>query len=121
MLAVALVGIVFIFALWQRQRATWFRILAAVFAILLLLNPNIVREERQGLSDIALILVDDSESQSVAQRQQISADALAALTEMLDATANMEYRVVRVRGQPGGAGRPGGTRLTEAMHQQVQR
>ena len=52
---------------------------AVVLAVLLvaLVNPQAVREERQPQHDIAIVVVDRSASQSVGQRREQTAAALA--------------------------------------------
>ncbi len=75
-----------------------------------LLNPRMVEENREPLDDIAVIIVDQSQSQNLPPRPDQTEEALAGLTEVLARRDNLEVRVVR-------AGDDGedGTRLIAAL------
>ncbi len=66
-LCIAAVGI----ALWRRARGTGWRILAFAALLLWLSGPRVVEETREGLPDIALMVVDDSASMQVGTRAAI--------------------------------------------------
>jgi hypothetical protein len=83
-------------AIWRRARGAWLR--AAAYAVLLawLAGPVLVRETRQGLHDIALLVVDRSASMQVNDRARL-ADAVAQ--NMRDQAAHLpdlELRQVSV-------------------------
>ena len=86
---------------------------AVVLAVLLvaLVNPQAVREERQPQHDIAIVVVDRSASQSVGQRREQTAAALASVTRSLARFEDLEVRVIEATD---GAGDQG-TRLFEAL------
>ena len=56
-------------ALWRRARGAWLRAFVALVLVLALANPRLVQETRQGLTDIAVLLVDESASQRVGERR----------------------------------------------------
>jgi len=98
---------------WRRARGWAVRGLAAAAVLAVLANPEVIRETREPLADIALVVVDASASQRLGERAEQRDAAVAALKERLRARPNTEVRVVR-----GGAstGPPvGGTRLMDAV------
>jgi len=79
-------------------RGIWWRALAFAVLILMLLNPSLKEEEREPLTDIALIVVDDSPSQGIAERRPQTEAALAELREKLARYPDLEVRVLRAAG-----------------------
>ena len=102
--------------LWRRARGTLLRALVAILAIGTLANPVARKEERSTLPDIAVVVIDESPSQGIGDRQRQADEAEAALREKLGAVENLEVRVVR-GGKPAGdtAERDEGTRLFSAL------
>ncbi|MFP4520222.1 MAG: hypothetical protein ACLFQ5_12290, partial [Oceanicaulis sp.] len=83
-----------------------FRALAALLAVAALLNPALVREQREALSDIALVILDDSASMQIGARADQAGAALAALRDAAGTDASLELvEVVGGRAEDG-------TRLT---------
>jgi hypothetical protein len=89
--------------LFRRARGSVLR--AAAFAVLLawLAGPTLVRETRQGLRDIALMVIDQSASIQVGNRAKLTADAAAALRAQAASLPDLELRSVTVpeHGQDG--------------------
>ena len=75
-----------------RARGAWIR--AAAFAVLLLalLNPLIVREAREGLTNVVALVIDRSQSQEIGTRQADAEAALADIREELAKMPNLEDR-----------------------------
>lgn len=105
------------YGLWRRARGTLLRCLTALLALAALANPVARREERAGLPDIAVVVVDESPSQGIGDRQKQADAAEAALRERLGAIGNLETRFVRA-GKPAAesADRDEGTRLYSAWN-----
>lgn len=102
--------------LWRRARGTLLRAAVAVLAITTLANPVARKEDRSTLPDIAVVVVDESPSQSIADRQRQTEQAEAALREKLGATENLEVRVVKAgKAAAETADRDEGTRLFSAL------
>ena len=80
---------------WRRARGTLWRTLAIAVLAVALINPSIVREQREPIDDVAVILVDDSPSQAALDRRQQTEAALAALRTALEAEPGLDLRVVR--------------------------
>ncbi|MEM1272804.1 MAG: hypothetical protein AAGF88_03250 [Pseudomonadota bacterium] len=101
-------------AIWWRLRGWAFR--AAGFAALLtaLANPVFQDEDREPLSDIVLLVVDESASQQIADRSEQSQAALAAIEQEV-ADLGMELRTARV----GDGQENAGTLLMTAMNEML--
>jgi hypothetical protein len=102
-LAIALVAGL---GLWRRARGTLWRGAMLALGLLALANPVVVREQRQPLDDVALLLVDRSPSQTVGERPQQLDQALAKLRSELKQIGGLEV----VEATTSGDGK-GGTRL----------
>src|ERR671918_734067 len=70
--------------------------LALVSLVLALLNPAIREEDREALSDIAVLVVDRSQSQEIGKRTELLGDAEAQVKEALTGLADTEFRVATV-------------------------
>ena len=92
--------------LWRRARGILWRGAMLALGLLALANPVVVREQRQGLDDIAVVLVDRSPSQSIGARPEQLDQALASLREELQGSEGLEV----VEATTAGDGK-GGTRL----------
>ena len=99
------------FALLRRARGAGWRALALSLLLLALANPILVKEQRDPLDDIALVVVDDSASQHIAPRPEQSDAARLHVLENLGQLDDTELRLVRA-----GAGfGQDGTRLFAAL------
>ncbi len=84
------------FSIWRGARGGWLR--AAAFAVLLawLAGPTLVRETRQGLRDIALLVVERSASMQVGDRTALADAAVAAVKTQAEHLPDLELRQVSV-------------------------
>ena len=99
-LAIALAVIVAIVAfagLVARARGAFLRALTGAVLTLAVFNPVLLREERENLPDIAVLVTDRSQSQTIGDRAALTDAAEAELRKRLGATANLEVRQVEVR------------------------
>ncbi len=87
----ALISIIF---LLQRRRGALIRCLALSLLIMALANPNLRQEERESLSNIALVVVDESASQKIAGRSERTKALREALAAKLAKIPNLEIRWV---------------------------
>ncbi len=90
-------------ALWRRLPGWPFRLAAGAVLLAALLNPSLQNEDREPLSDIVLVVVDESSSQDLADRPAQTAEALAEL-EAEVAALGMEMRSSTVGDAPDNAG-----------------
>jgi hypothetical protein len=102
-LAVLCLALVLLFGMRSR-RGIALRALSVVCFLVALANPNLKNEERQPLSNIAAVIVDDSSSMRLASRGQRALEIEAELKEQLSKIPDLEVRWVHAPGtsQPGG-------------------
>ncbi|WP_019961183.1 hypothetical protein [Woodsholea maritima] len=99
------------FSLIKRLKGVTARSLLSAGLLLVLANPSWLEEEREALSDIALVVRDDSASMAIGRRQ---GDAEAAL-ETLRARAASDPSLELI--EVSGGASPDGTRLMEPLRQ----
>ncbi|NNE53899.1 MAG: hypothetical protein HKN30_16040 [Sulfitobacter sp.] len=91
------------------------RALAALVIVGALANPSYQQEDRAPLSDIVLLVEDQSASQRLADRAAQSADATEALAAAIIARPNTELRRIEVPDGAGDAGTELITAITDAL------
>ncbi|NNK77879.1 MAG: hypothetical protein HKP40_04120 [Litoreibacter sp.] len=113
-LAVAVVVIVLLLGLsvWRGLSGWWLRAGAALVLLIALANPSLQDEEREPLSDIVVMVVDESASQALSDRRSQTAEAAAELEREIEARG-MDLRKVVV---PDGVG-DAGTELMTALNE----
>jgi hypothetical protein len=109
-IALAILG----FSVYRQAHGAWARLLAFVVILLALANPLIVKETREGLSNIVALVIDRSQSMEIGTRKADSEKALAAMRAKLKAM-NVEVREAEVRTNAD-AGDAGGTALFSALN-----
>lgn len=110
----AAVGIAVIFtaiAIWRGLSGWWLRGLALAVLLLAVSNPSLQVEERETLTDIVILVVDESASQGVDVRPDQIAAAVAQLETEVATLSNTELRIVRLGDSDGNRG----TLLMEAL------
>lgn len=110
----AVAGLVLLLGMVRRARGILLRTLAVAVLAVALLNPSLLHEEREAIRDMAVIVVDESPSQNIADRKVRSEQALADLTEKLKAFPDLDVRVVRTA-DGANAGTINETRLFDAL------
>jgi hypothetical protein len=98
----ALAGVVL--ALWRGLSGWALRAMAAIVLLGALAGPVYQVEDRTPLSDIVILLEDQSASQTLSDRPDQAAQAVTDLTEALGKRANTELRHVTVSDGDGDAG-----------------
>ena len=83
-------------AVWRRARGTFWRILAFAALLLWLSGPRVVEETREGLPDIALMVVDDSASMQVGTRAALAERARARIEAQARDIPGLELRTITV-------------------------
>lgn len=109
--AVALVAL----ALWRGLSGWWLRALALAALVGALANPALQEEERQNLSDIVVLVVDDSASQSLGDRRVQTEAGVAAIQAEIAQMPNTELRIHRVGDGDEDAGTLALSALSEAL------
>jgi hypothetical protein len=115
--AAALIVVLLGFSISRGLRGWWLRALAAIVLLTALANPALQDEERDPLSDIVVMVVDESASAKLSDRQSQAAQAAQALAEDL-AARNIELRQVTVPDGTGDAGTELMTALSETLSEE---
>ena len=110
-LAVVLVAL----ALWRGLGSWWLRAFGFAAVLAALANPALQDEERAPLTDIVILVVDESASQSLGERATQVADAIAAVEAEVAALPNTELRIHRLGDGEDDAGTLALTVLAEAL------
>lgn len=95
LLAAFMAGIT-LFGMLRGQRAGLYRIAFIAFLALALLNPQIIETQREDQTSVALMLLDDSDSQRVAGRVDALEAARGALQGETAKRSDLEWRVARL-------------------------
>ena len=121
LIAAAVLAALFVgLALWRGLSGWWLRGLAALALLLAVANPSFQSEDRAALSDIVLVVVDESASQRVSDRPDQTAAALAEVEAEIDALENTEMRLVQLGDGEGDEGTRLMTALSEALAEEPQ-
>ena len=110
-LAVAMVAL----ALWRGLAGWWLRALALATVLAALSGPAFQSEDRAPLSDIVILVVDDSASQKIGDRPAQTEAAIAALQAQIAARPNTELRITRFGDGEDNTGSLAMTALSEAL------
>ena len=111
--ALAAIGVAL--AVWRRLAGWWLRGLAGLVLLTALANPAVQQEDREALSDIVLLVVDESASQRISDRAAQNAAALANIEEELARLPNTETRLVMLGDGDGDAGTELMTSVSQAL------
>ncbi len=104
------------FGAWRRARGLVWRLMALAVLVLILVNPSLVEEDRQAQRDMAVVVVDDSPSMRIGDRQSRAAEALQHVTERLKQFRDLDVRIVHAGApDPNGALADTGTQLYGAL------
>ncbi len=116
LIALAAVGLVAVGLLaWRRPRGTIARVLALAVVWLALANPSLLEETRAYRPDIAVVLVDETSSQTIGTRAAQAAAALARIEAAAQRFDDLELRIVRVTDDAESIGEDGGSRMFQAL------
>lgn len=109
---IALGSVMFLAALAAgigRLRSYFLRLLAGLFLVLALLNPQTMIEERDPLQDVVLVIKDESESMKLGERAEAADETLKTLMEKLKADPTLDVSTALIRPDSDG------TRLTTTL------
>ena len=102
------------FSVYRRAHGAFARVIALAVVMLALANPLIVKETREGLSNIVALVIDRSQSMDIGTRKADAEKALGAMRDQLK-KLNVEVREAEVRTTTD-AGDGGGTALFSALN-----
>ncbi len=112
----AAIGVLLILVQWIRAGAkgvVWRALLLGALT-LALMEPRISVEDRVQENDIAVVVIDETTSQKIGERQARTQATATALIEELEATEGMEVRTVTVR-DGDGPGTRDGSRVVDGL------
>lgn len=95
--AIGLAVVMSLLFLFTKKSGAFLRILTLALFILALANPHLKTEDRQYLKNIAVVVTDESASQKIANREQITQNLKSQLGEQLGKIENLEVRWVTSR------------------------
>ncbi len=90
-------GLLLLVAFWTRSKGAMLRALVLILLLAAISNPQINIEDRQPLSDIALLVIDESASQNIAGRIEQTQKAAKQIADNIAGMENTQLRTVRVR------------------------
>ena len=90
-IGVALLALLF----WRARRGAVLRLLAFAMLMLALANPHLKQEDREPLNDIVTVMIDDSQSQTIAGRTKRTEEVRKGLEEQLKTVPDLDVRFVR--------------------------
>ena len=102
-------------ALWRGLTGWPLRFFAGLILVAALTQPSFQEEDRAPLSDIVLMVVDQSASQRLADRLSVTEDAADTLQARIEARPNTEIRRIEVGDGEGDSGTQLMTALSTAM------
>ncbi len=108
------------FALWRGLQGWPWRALALGLCLLGLANPALQHEDRKPLSDIVILLVDDSASQTLSDRTFQTAQAVEAMKAKVALLPNTELRLVHIADGQDNAGTLAMKAIADALVQEPQ-
>src|SRR5262245_53528773 len=100
--AAAVAAVIAVLLLWRGRRGGLLRIASLALLLLALANPNLKQEERESLSNIAVVVLDQSASQRIAGRAERTEALRGELATSLSAIPNLEVRWVESAGGTSG-------------------
>ncbi len=113
--AAAFMTVLLGYALWRGLGGGWLRGLAAAVLFGALANPSLQQENRTPLSDIVLLIVDETASNGIADRSAQLSRAIDGVTARVNARPNTELKILTLKDAEGDGGTLLMTRLAEAM------
>ena len=90
--AAAIAAVLIGFLIYRRSRGAGLRALALMALIAALTNPVLRQEERESLSNVAVVVMDESTSQALAKRPEQSASIKADLEKRLAGIKNLDVK-----------------------------
>ncbi len=108
------------FAVWRRLAGWWLRGLAGLALLAALANPALQQEDREPLSDIVMLVVDESASQRIGGRPAQAAAGIANIQSEIARRPGTELRIVTLGDGEGDTGTALMTALTAALAEEPQ-
>jgi hypothetical protein len=102
---------------WRNARGSIWRAGLLALLLLMLANPVLLAEKRNYLDDVALLIVDESDSQRIGQRQEVTTDTYTKLKNQLETFDNLQVETLVVKNKVSSTtGDEDGSRLFSSRH-----
>jgi hypothetical protein len=112
--ALAAFGVVlFALLLWRARRGALLRALAYAMLLLAIANPHLKQEDREPLNDVLAVVVDDTQSQTIAGRDPRTDAIRKDLEDRLKVFPNLDVRWIHSASTAGDADRDGTMLFTD--------
>lgn len=82
------------FGLYRQLRGSWFRLAAVLALALALLNPTLLQEDREKLKSVVALVIDESDSQKLGNRDNQTEITASAIKQLLGRLNGFETRVI---------------------------
>ena len=79
---------------WRSRRGAVLRFLSFALLLIAIANPHLKQEDREPLNDVLAVVVDDSQSQAIADRTKRTEAVRKSLEAKLKAFPNLDVRWV---------------------------
>lgn len=102
----------------RRASGIWWRALMLGLVLAALANPSLIAERRDPKPDVAVLAIDESQSQKIGERSKRRDEAIESLRKTLAGYRDLEVREVKVHGAKAGrraASDEGGTRMMTTL------
>lgn len=103
------------FAFWRGFAGWWLRAFASAALLAALAQPSLQTEERRDLSDIVLLVIDESASQKIGDRPEQTAAAVARIEAEVAALPSTELRRITIGDGAKDAGTLAMTAISQAL------
>ena len=104
-----LLGLLF----WRSRRGALLRLASFALLLLAIANPYLKQEDREPLNDVVAVVVDDSQSQAIADRTARTETVRKELEAKLKTFPNLDLRLVRSASTSAGSERDGTMLFTD--------
>ncbi len=110
-------ALVVTYAAWRGARSAGWRLGALIITLLVILNPTIRQEDRDPVNDIAVVLVDQSQSMSIGARTADAVATLKATEDKLKTLTGLKTRILTVGNTANSSDAGEGTNAFAALEQ----
>lgn len=99
-LFIAAAAFLLVLSFWKARHLGVWRIVAAAAFLLVLANPSLLEEKREAVKDVAAIIIDQSPSQKMGEREIRAEEAANKVAENLTRLENLDVRIIRAPKTP---------------------
>ena len=90
-----LAAVLIAYGIWHRAKGALLRALPVLALVIALADPELIQQNQVAIKDVAIVVVDESPSQKIGDREARTNKAVEKLTAELGAVGDLEVRTVR--------------------------